>query len=287
MNLKKNFRPFALAGVMILTGVSACRRHPQQSMEEPIVVRMDDSVLTLREVEERIPAGLSEEDSVALAQALIDGWLEDRLCAAYLSSDPADEARIRRMTDDYRRKLRLEAYRARIRRERQIPVSEDSVKAYYALHKQEMILERPLVKGVLVRYEEDSPLLDEGRRLLVRATAEDLERLEAESGPTLIGVDYFGERWVDFDALEAEIPYPFGDPDRFLETNRDLETTRGGITYLLHLYDHIPSGEVIPYDFAVPQIRDLLQESRLEAYRRALLRALKEKARRDGRLTEE
>ena len=75
-------------------------------MEEPVVVRMDDSVLTLREVEERIPAGLSEEDSVALAQALIDGWLEDRLCAAYLSSDPADEARIRRMTDDYRRKLR-------------------------------------------------------------------------------------------------------------------------------------------------------------------------------------
>lgn len=247
---------------------------------------MDDSLLTLPRLRSMIPSGLSSEDSAALATSIIDGWLEDRLFDTYLSHEPAEEQAIERKVADYRRKLRLEAYRRRIRRQHRLPVHDDSVRAYYASHRHDMIAERPLVKGMLVKVAEDYPGLQEIRHLAVSATAPDIARLnEIADEEGMIQVEYFGDSWIEFDVLASEIPYSFGDPDRFLERNRDFSVSHGENLFFLHVYQYLPSGSEMPFEFAEIQIRDILQESRLEAYRRGLLKALREKATRDGRLS--
>ncbi len=285
MTFAPRYLPLALIGTaMMLTGVSACRRHPDAHPGRALVAAMDDSVLTLREVQMRIPAGVTPADSQALANSIIEGWIEDRLFSTYLSLEPAEEQRIERLAEEYRRKLRLEAYRRRIRREHELPVSNDSVMAFYRDHFQDMVTERPLVRGIYVKLPADSPLLPEVRSLMHSATQEDVERLETELSSSLTDYAYFGESWVEFDLLSAKIPYRFGDADMFLSGSMDFETKADDMVYLLHIYNVTHSGERMPRDFAETQIRDILQESRLEAYRRGLLRALRQKARGEGRL---
>lgn len=244
---------------------------------------MDDSVLTVDRVRAAIPTSLNTDDSLSMAHTIIEGWVEDRLFEAYLSIEPEEQQRIDRLTEDYRRKLRTEAYRRKIRRDYKIPVNEDSVKAYFALHGHEMICERPLAKGVLVKADASSPSVAQIRRLVRTATTADIDHLREETEPGLISISYFGETWVEFENVASDIPYRFGDLSEFLKNNSNFETTHSGVTWILHIYDWKDAGERMPYDFAAPQIRDILQESRLESYRRGLIKALRTKATREGR----
>lgn len=245
---------------------------------------MDDSLLTLDRLRLMIPSSLLPEDSAAMAATIVEGWVEDRLYDSYLAHEPSEEQAIERKVEDYRRKLRLEAYRRRIRRQHRLPVNDDSVRSYYEANRKEMLTSRPLVKGLLVKADKDLPDLNEIRTLSASATVADIELLNQMADRMPLDVEYFGEAWIEFDVLASEIPYSFSDPDRFLEHNRNFSTEHAGRLFLLHIYQYLPSGSEMPYEFAQIQIRDILQESRLEAYRRGLLKALREKAVKEGRL---
>ncbi len=274
----------AIIAVICITGASGCRRHPPTHTDIPLAAQMDDSVLTVSEVERIIPAGLSPEDSAAMAQEIISGWIEDHLFDVYLSKDPGEEEKIERRVADYRRRLRMEAYRRRMRRLREPPVNADSVRAYYEAHKMEMLTEHPLIKGLYLKVPDNNPELEKLRGWCQSGSAEDVKAIEEASGNSDFVSEYFGDKWIEFDILASEIPYRFGDPDSFVSHNENFETSGGGYHYFLHIYDHLQSGSVMPYDFAEIQIRDILQESRLEAYRRGLLKALRSKGIKEGRL---
>lgn len=269
---------------MIVSGAPACRRHPETHTDSPLVASMDDSTLTLDRVLHAVPQGLSATDSAALADQFIRGWLEDRLFEAYLSIDAEEQMRIERLTEEYRRKLRLDAYRRRIRREHMVPVSPDSIRAYFETHSPGLITEQPLVKGLLLSVPAGTAGLPEIRRHAADGTAQDLEYLENLPPDQIISMEYFGEQWVDFDDIQARIPYRFGNPDTFLEKNTDLYAEHGDAVYLLHIYAWLPTGARMPYSYAESQIADILQESRIEAYRRGLIKVLRSKAQRENRL---
>lgn len=274
-----------IVAAMLFTGASGCRRHPETHTDVEVAAVMDDSLLSLSDVKMQIPVGLSAEDSTMLANSIIEGWIEDRLFETYLQPDPAEQQRIDRMVNDYRRKLRMEAYRSRMRRLHEPPVNADSIRNYYERHKEEFISEHPLTKGLFLKIPQNSASLEKLRQWSVHGSATDLRQIEAESGNSDFIYEYFGDTWVEFDIIASEIPYRFGNPDRFLERNGYFETEASGYVYILHIYKYLPSGSRMPFEFAEMQIRDILQESRLEAYRRGLIKALREKAERDGRLT--
>lgn len=273
------------AVLTVITGASGCRRHPETHPDLNVAARMDDSLLTISDIEKLLPSGLTAEDSTALADAITEGWIEDRLFETYLSPDPAEEQRIERMVRDYRRKLRMEAYRRRMRRLHEPPVKADSIRAYYDAHRSELICEHPLTKGLYLKIPSGSSSLARLRQWSRSASNSDILKIEEESGSADFTYEYFGDTWVEFDIIASEIPYRFGDADRFLSSNTFFETEVAGFVYILHIYSYLPSESPMPYEFAEIQIRDILQESRLEAYRRGLLKALKDKAVKDGRLS--
>lgn len=275
----------SFSALIVITGASGCRRHPETHPDLNVAARMDDSVLTVSDIEKLLPPGLSGEDSAALANAITEGWIEDRLFETYLSPDPAEEERIERMVQDYRRKLRMEAYRSRMRRLHEPPVKADSIRAYYDAHRSDLICEHPLARGLYLKVPANSSSLPKLRQWCRSASNSDVRKIEEESGTADFTYEYFGDIWVEFDIIASEIPYRFGNADSFLASNTFFETEAAGYVYLLHVYSYLPSGSPMPYEFAEIQIRDILQESRLEAYRRGLLKALRDKALKDGRLS--
>ncbi len=266
-------------------GMVSCRRSADaDALPDEIVAQVGDSALMMREVLVRIPYGMTPADSAMLFNSIVDGWI-DRLLLEDLGRDNIDEmAEIERMVNDYRKRLIVATYRRKLREAHRQSVPDDTIRRYYAGHPDEFILERPVVKGLYVKLPADASRLGEVRRWLMTATPEAIDNLERYGLNDAIEYSFFEDNWTDWNLIARQIPYRFGDADQFVGTRRDFETTYGGMTYLLHISDHMPSGNIMPYEVAYPLISERLEGNWNEANERALMQRIHAKARREGKL---
>lgn len=268
-----------ISAAVVLLG-SGCGRGndaPAPAKAE-VAAQYRDSVLLVSDVVSQLPPGISAEDSVRLSEAIVDQWIDGHLIEETAATQIDDYDRIERLTAQYRRSLIVESYRRKSREQGIKPVDNEAVADYYRQHKAEMKLERPIVKGLFIRMSSESPRLSDARKWMGAPGPEAYDGLENIPMKENASFRYFMDRWVDFDALSGEIPYRFGDADRFVESNGYFETEHNGIVYLLHISDYRKSGDVMPEDYAAPLIEDRIRSINLKDYEAALIKALRKNA---------
>lgn len=270
------------AAVLAATG---CRQAPADNSDDAdMLVSVDGDRLTMQEVLSRIPVGIDASDSIALFREIVDSWLETRVIADLAESNLPDIEEIDRKVADYRNRLIVTEYLRRMKDGKTFRTSEDSVKAFYSLHHKELLTEAPLVKGVYIKVDDRLQGLDELRRLMTSLSDESIDRIEKEYVGSALQYDYFEGNWVDWQVIADQIPYRFYDPDAFLSTTKDFETSYNGSTYLLHVSEYLPTGSEQPFEFASPRIAALMEQKSISSYEDALVKALIAKAVKDGRL---
>jgi len=63
---------------------------------------------------------------------------------------------------------------------------------------------------------------------------------------------------VNFDDVGAKIPVRITDTNAFLRDRHVVEATDSSYCYLLNIKEYIPVGGVAPYEYAEPQIVEML-----------------------------
>ncbi len=270
-----------LSGLLALPG---CREHREENTPADILLAHGDSLLTLQYVTGRIPVGISASDSIELFKKIVAGWVEDMVLTDMAKSKLPDYSEIQRMADDYRNRLIVMSYLKMMRANSPSNVREDSVRRFYEAYKEEMLTERPLVKGILLKVPANVSGLSEIKRCLFTATDESLDELESQWATDAVRYDYFENTWVDWQVIAEQIPYRFFDPDAFLASTRNFETTSGGSVYLLHISDYLPTGSEMPYEFSSSRIRAILEKANMKKYEEDLVRALVKRAIEDDKL---
>lgn len=262
----------------------SCRHEPVQPDDRDILITLNGKILTFQEVVSRIPVGIEPEDSAALFSVIVDQWVETEVLSELAESKLPNLEDIESKVENYRNRLIITEYLERMKESRSRDVASDSVRAYYEAHKRELLTESPLVKGVYMKISSNSTGKDAIRELIFRSSDEDIDCLEKDWMETALQYDYFGGTWVDWQTLADQIPYRFYDPDAFLKTTKNFETTYNGSTYLFHIMDYLPTGSVQPFDFASGRISSILEQSKIASYEKALVRSLIEKAKKEKRL---
>lgn len=265
----------------------ACRREaeaPAPDAGDETVLQVGDSVLTHHDVIMRIPPGLEEADSAAMYRNIVHAWLERMLLYDIARNNVADMEAIDRMVEDYRRRLVIAAYRAKMRNTRSTDIADDTLRKYYAAHRGELLLDHPVLKGLYVKLPANAHRMADAKRWMQTATPDAIDNLERYGLNEAVEYSFFEDKWTDWQILRRQIPYRFENPDEFLKSTRDFETTYGGMTYLLHVSEYLPSGEIMPYETAVPLMRERLEDSQADRDDRKLLRTLCEKARKEGKI---
>lgn len=272
-------------GYMVMTaltlGVCSCGGENKQTADisdTDIVAQYRDTVLRMSDVERQLPPGISRADSVSLTQSIIDEWIDGFLIEDLAASQIDDMDRIKILTEKYRRSLIADSYRRKMRSTGVQPIDEKGVKEYYRLHKSELKLERPVVKGLFIKVPSTSRYLDDIRKWMKQPGAEAYDELENIGRKETAVFRYFANQWVDFDAITEGIPYRFGDYDRFVEETADFETEHNGTTYILHITDYRHSGGLMPEEYAAPIIEDRIKNNYLADYEKGLIKALRETA---------
>lgn len=278
---------FKILGISIISGilVSACS---QKSGDEAIpgaLAQIGSHAVTLTEVIKEMPGGLSESDSTRFVRAYVNNWIEDHLLSE-VAPDEVDMNEIDRLTSEYRNRLIFQEYRRKMFETHAAEIPDDSVKAYYETHKNDLVLERPMVHGIYLKVPDDAKNLKTIKKLYKSKKQADLDKLEKEVLSSAIHYDYFYDRWVDWEQIELRIPYDFDAQggSKWLEKNKTLEFSAGGFTYLLNLTETLAKGSPMPLEAAKPQILDQILRINRQTYDARLMKELYNSAIESGRL---
>lgn len=271
---------------LVLLIISAsCSENKAGNSDNPVLVKVGTSSLTLSELRKDLPVAMTTADSAAFASAYIRRWIDARIVSDIAASE-IDMTDIDRLVNDYRNRLIEMEYRRRMADSHvAVAIPDDSLRNYFVEHNDDFKLERPMIQGVYLKVPDNAPNLAVIKRLYRSDKQDDIDRLEKEVLTSAIHYDYFRDKWVDWESIELHIPYDFGaNPDAFLKGKDHFETSAGGFVYLLDITDVLQSGAYMPFDNAKALIAERLSAQQRQAYDASLMKNLYEKSFKDGKI---
>lgn len=271
MVLKNRLLTYVPLLVVMLLLIPSCRRGRHVGSDDEIVVQVGDSALLLSDVVRDVPRGISSDDSVRLTRAIIEGWLRRQVLINVAERNLEDFENIDRMVERYREDLILNRYLMMMDSHDRHRVDQKRVDMYYKLHKDSMVLDEPVVKGIFLKVREDDSDLDKLRGWMQKGDENSIDNLEKSGLRSATQYSYFKDRWYPWHEVAELVPYRFFDADAFLESTHDFETTYGGSVYLLHITDYVESGEGMPEDYAKDIIEGILRQEAISTRRQELV----------------
>lgn len=268
--------------ILLLFTLFSCKK--EQKLPENILLRFDDKYLTYEEVVDMIPGGLHPADSVSLFTSIVESWIEDVVLSDFAEHRLYDTSAIDQKVKEYKKALIVQEYLTRMRDANPPKIDEKKVKEYFDLHRKELKLEVPLVKGIFLKINSDAKGKEDIKRLLSSDKTENIDKLENEWLDRAVQYNYFPDKWIDWTTVSGLIPYRFGDPEYFLDENYYFETQDEDTKYYLKITDYLPSGSEQPYEFARSWIIDILTQGALADYERNLVTSLVNNSIKDNRL---
>jgi len=263
----------------------SCCKGNDKAIPADALASVGDDVITRRDMQASIPAGLSPDDSTTFAKAYLRSWIETRLVER-VAANEVDMELIDRLTREYRDELIMSQYRRSMAQQADnAAFPEDSLKAYYDAHVAEFKLERPMVKGVYLKVPTEASDLRQIKRLYRSDRPADIDKLDKAANSSAIHYDYFRDTWIDWEQIENRIPLEFDAQTLAgITQRRYLETEAQGFTYLLSISDYLPAGTAMPYEAARPIVLERLLNLRRRAYDSRLRNDLYNRALDDGTL---
>lgn len=241
----------------------ACKKAIQTD-ESDALVKVNDRILTRNEVESLIPKGTTSADSLLLAESYIKKWVKDELVLKIAQRNlGSDKETIDKLVDAYRRSLLRYRYQEKLIQEKlSDEIQESDVLTYYDTNKEKFVLDKNLIKGLFLKVPADAPNLSEVKTWYKSGNVASLEKIEKYSIQNAAIYEYFFDKWVDFDEIRNNIPNQISNPESFLRTNKILEVTDSSFCYLLNIRQVLLKGQVEPFEYAEPRIREILINQR-------------------------
>jgi hypothetical protein len=249
--------------LFLLVVLSACTHLFQSEPEDRIVARANDKFLHISELEDRIPDGLSERDSITLAENYITKWIQQEILTQKAKESlKSDEQDFSKQLDEYRNSLLLFTLEQKlVRQYLDTVVTPGEIEAYYSENRSQFELKGNIVKFDFVKINKRSRHLREFRRLLKSTDPENVMELAgyAEKNAT----DYwFAREWVSMNDLLDVMPLEVDNQALFLRRTNYAEAEDSVYIYLVRINDYKTADSISPLEFEREKIRNIILNGR-------------------------
>lgn len=262
-----------ICGMMVMAFTGCHKDKPAETDNRQVLVEVGDSALYLNDVERQIPSGLNPQDSLALFNSIVENWLKSMIMKDVAASNIDDFEKINKLTEEYRNNLIIEQY-LKSKEEEIEKISSAEIEDYYSNHQESLELQYPLVKGIFIKIPDTDDKYNSIKKWIFNGNSASIDNIEKYGLKEAALYELFKDHWIDWNEIADEIPYRFYDADAFLSSTKNFETSYGGWTYLLHIYDYVPAGEKIPKEYANKLIEEILRKERVTLLRKNLLNSL-------------
>ena len=231
---------------------------------DAVVARVGEHRLMRSELAAYIPAGVSSEDSLALAQSYIKSWAEELIfldmAEKHLSNEEKD---VTKDLEDYRRTLLKYRYEERYINDRlDTLISDEEVRAYYREHTDKFLVDRPLLKVRYMIIPADSRSLKAIKELMSSDDA--MDAIAADSLAFTAALRYVdsSDAWMDAIILARELGTDEVSMMSALR-NRTIELKGDdGLLRVAFVVDMVQKGNPAPLDYCEERIKDILLSAR-------------------------
>ena len=267
------------AGLLLLAG---CRELPRYFSSDTTIARAGGKELRLNDVRSVVPPGLSGEDSVAYMKVYVDRWIRKQLklreAETLFSSSAGD---IDRMVEEYRQALLIRQLDQHyVDRSIDTVFTAAEIAEYYNAHKGDFKLDRTIVKGRIVRFDEHYRQSAKLKQLMGSKNAAQQQDFSDICEKNNFTVNDFRDQWIDFPEFLSYLPTLRSQSyDSVLSSTAVQEMRDSHSRYYFQIDAVMRVGEPIPLERLSGTIRRILFNQRKgeiirnheeELYRQAL-----------------
>jgi len=253
---------FSIIAIFFLLTIVGCNKR-FTAKDHDTLVKIGNKVLNRSGVEENIPAGLSKEDSVLAAEHYIHSWVSNVLIYNIALRNLNDRDNIDRLVEDYRQSVLIYQYEEQLVNEKlSNDIDEQVLLDYYNQNKDNLKLERPLIKGLFLKVPVTAPQLNEIRVWYKSANSASRENLEKYCLNNAATFNYFVDKWTDFNDIINNFPKDKMGKDDLQIQKKTVEKQDDNFFYFLNITDFLLQGDNTPYEYAKPAIREILINQR-------------------------
>lgn len=258
---------------LLLISCKQTKRDQLNKDEQPIV-SVNGNTLYKADLDNAIPQGLNVADSTKSADAYIQMWINDELIYDKAKQNVSDQQKINDLVADYKKSLTVFTYLEELLKSelsKQIP--EKELKQYYDNNPSQFTLKSSLIKGVFLKVPQSASELNNIRQWYKSSSESAKENLKKTSIQNTVIFTYFYDQWLNIDDIIANIPVPLNqDPNQLIKTNKNIDLQDSDYVYLLHVENYAPAGTKSPFEYAKPEITDIL----INKYRESFLKQFEE-----------
>ena len=231
---------------------------------DEVVARVGDHQLFRSELMDYIPAGVSSEDSLGLAQRYINAWAEELLFLDMAESRLSKEEKdVSKELEEYRRTLLKYRYEERYINERlDTLISEEEVRKYYQEHTDKFLVDRPLLKARYMVIPADSRSLRTIKGLM--SSNDPAENLAADSLAVTAALRYVdgSDAWMDAILLARELGTDEVSMMKALHGGFIELPDDGGNLRVAYVVDMVAKGNPAPLEYCAERIREIILSAR-------------------------
>ncbi len=248
------------AGLLLLAAVG-CREMPTVTVGGGrTLAKAGGATLDEQELGRALPAGVTGDDSVAFAELYVRKWIGKQLKlseAEQLFSASADD--IEAKVEAYRQSLLIRKLDQFYVDERiDTTFTEEDIAAYYNAHKAEFKLDRPLVKGRIVRFPVNHRQSFKLRELVKASSADRLQDLADICAKNDFELKEFAE-WTPWSDFAANLPLRQGMASEQLIRPGEVQHLRDNEShYYFFVTEVAGSGQTAPLETRRATIRRIL-----------------------------
>ena len=249
--------------VLCIAAASVSCRRINTLFEEETVAKVGDAKLYMSEVRTIFTPDLTPQDSMKLLERYVDAWVKRQLKIQKAEEIfPEAIPEVERMVEDYRSSLlsyRLDQYY--VDRRIDTLVTAEEVEVYYNGHLSDFVLDRSIVKGIIVKLPDNHRQKVKVRELMVGSGEkyQDFLELSRKNGFSVYEV----ASWMDFaDFLNMLPTNKLRDYDDLLGKTGVQEMKDGDNLYLIVISSHMKAGETSPPERVGETIRRVIMNQR-------------------------
>jgi hypothetical protein len=248
---------------LLLIALSACSGLFKPDTDDRVVAVANGKELRISELAERIPGGLSERDSITLAENYIAKWVQNEILVQKAKEKlKSNEQDFTKQLDEYRNSLLLFTFEQKlISQYLDTVVTEVQIEEYYAENRSQFELKGNIVKFDFIKISKRSRHLREFRNLLKSSGPDNIIKLAAYAEKN--ATDYwFATEWVSFNDLLSEIPLEVDNQALYLRRTQYAEAEDSLYIYLLRINDFKTADSISPVEFEREKIRNIILNAR-------------------------
>jgi len=227
------------------------------------LAKVGGEIIYLNEALQGMPVGLSKKDSAVYVKQFLENRIKDILVYEKAEKNIPQNQELNDLVENYRRSLIIYEYQQQALNEKmQTEISEADLMDFYKSNSSCFLAERNLVKGIFLKIPKNAPKIEDLKKWYKNSSPEAFEKVEKYCVQNGGFFEYFYDRWASFDDILDNIPTKVSNQADFLKTRSTLEVRGKDFYYLLYIKDFTLSGDTAPFEYAKPDVRNLMMNLR-------------------------